>query len=197
MSHKNLLHNLDDRTWDKLLVCEKPIKNEKIVSKIIFFQKKYFSDFFLWFLTDLLLKHYPKFKKSICFKNLKVLSIWNRYHVLNQTIFGDFVAIFEKNHGQKKNFFSKIFFFQILGNAFFEHNSSRFDEKKIRKFWKKIFENLISWKKCNFRYFFWILIGFTHTNNLSQVLSSWLCNKFLCDMHTLCTPTHTKSPVCS
>ena len=42
----------------------------------------------------------PKFKKSGCFENLKVLAelmaICNGQLYLNRTIFGDFIAIFEK-----------------------------------------------------------------------------------------------------
>ena len=52
---------------------------------------------------------------------------------------------------------------------------------------KKIFfENFTSWKKCNLGHYFWFLIDFTHTNNLSQVLLSWFSKKFLCHMYTLC-----------
>ena len=56
-------------------------------------------------------------KKSICSKNLKVLPIWNHYHCFDRTIFGDFIAIFEKNTTEKKNF-SKIFF-RIFINPLF------------------------------------------------------------------------------
>ena len=48
--------------------------------------------------------------------------------------FWRFCGDFRKKNDFKKKFFFQNFFFQIFGNAFFEHNSSRFDEKKIRKF---------------------------------------------------------------
>ena len=138
-----------------------------------------------------------KCKKSMCFENLKVLPIWNRQQSFHFIIFGNFEAIFGKKKTSKKNFFFKIFFFKFLKMAFFEHNLARFEEKIFWKFQKKIFENFSFWKKCYFGQYFWFLIGFTHTNNLSQVLLSWLFKKFLCDMYTHCVPTHLYLPVCT
>ena len=37
-----------------------------------------------------------KFKKSGCFENCKVLSIWNRLFYWNRAILGDFISIFAK-----------------------------------------------------------------------------------------------------
>ena len=124
-----------------------------------------------------------KRKKSIYSGQLKVLSIWNRFYITNQAIFGDLVAIFAKNMTSKKNFFSK-FFLEFLQIAFFEPNLARFEEKFL-KISKKIFENFSFWKKYYFGQYFWFLIGFTHTNNLSQVLLSWLFKKFLCTMYNV------------
>ena len=132
-----------------------------------------------------------KHKKSMFSGNFKVLPIWNSFYFINLAIFGDFVAIFEKKWLQKKIFFQKnIFkFFEI---AYFEHNSARFEEKFFLKIWKKFFENFTSWKKCNLGHYFWFLIDFRHTNNLSQALLSWYLKKFLCHMYTLCIPRQTK-----
>ena len=58
-------------------------------------------------------------------------------------------------------------------------------------------QNIHFFKKCYFYGYFLFLIGFTHTNNLSQVLLSWLFTKFLCDVYTHCIPTHLYLPVCS
>ena len=104
-------------------------------------------------------------------------------------------------------------FFQLFGqfrvyksNLIFQispflKNLTHLTVLKIRKKQKILFSKII--KKKIFLYF---LIFFfsdriytpkTMTNNLSHVLSSWLCAKKVCDMHTLCIPRHTKDTLCS
>ena len=69
------------------------------------------------FCANLLKQHLLKFKKSMCFENLKVLPIWNCQQSSDLIVFDNFVAIFGKKMTSKKIFFSK-FFFQIFENGF-------------------------------------------------------------------------------
>ena len=62
---------------------------------------------------------------------------------------------------------------------------------------QNIFQNIHFLKNCYFHLYFWFLIGFTHSNNLSQVLLWSLVKKFLCGMYTHCIPKHLYLPVCS
>ena len=50
--------------------------------------------------------------------------------------------------------------------------------EQIGKISQNLFQNFFFSKKCYFGHYFWFLIGFTHTNNLSQVLLSWVYKKF-------------------
>ena len=90
-------------------------------------KKKIFLKIFLVFFVNFLCCTSPNSKKSICSENLKVLPIWNHWHLFDWSIFLDFVAIFEKKHDQKK------FFFRLLKITFSEHNSARFDKKIFKK----------------------------------------------------------------
>ena len=137
-----------------------------------------------------------KCKKSMCFENLKVLPIWNRRQSFYLIVFDDFVAIFGKKMTSKKFFSFKIFFSNFWKWLSLSIIWRDLKKKKFWKFQKKFFENFSFWKKCNFGHYFWFLTGFIHTNNLSQVLLSCLFKKFVCGMHTLCAPTHTKNTVC-
>ena len=118
----------------------------------------------------------------------------------------------EKFLKNTKKFFFSIFlknfllpFFQLFGQIFqispFLKNLTHLTVLKIRKKLKVFFS-----KKYEKNFFFVFFIFFfsdriytpkTMTNNLSHVLSSWLCAKKVCDMHTLCIPRHTKDTLCS
>ena len=76
-----------------------------------------------------------------------------------QTIFGDFVAIFEKKTCPQKKIFKKIFFY-FLEIAYFEDNSARFEEKIFFENLKKNFLKISHLEKSgNFE----ILMGFLHS----------------------------------
>ena len=111
--------------------------------------------------------------------------------------FWRFRGDFRKKYDFKKKFFFKIFFWNFCKSLFLSLIWRDLKKKIFLKISKKIFENLSFWKKYYFGQYFWFLIGFTHTNNLSQVLLSWLFKKFLCDMYSHWLPMHLYLPVCS
>ena len=88
------------------------------VDQFDIWKKKKKLKIFLGFLSIYDSKTCSNSKKSICSKNLKVLPIWNRYHCFDRTIFGDFIAIFEKNTTEKKIFFDKFFFSNFCKSPF-------------------------------------------------------------------------------
>ena len=93
-------------------------------------KKKILLKIFLVFFVNFLCCTSPNSKKSICSENLKVLPIWNRWHLFDLSIFLDFVVILKKKSWPQK-FFLKI--------TFSEHNSARFDKKMFLKISKKNF----------------------------------------------------------
>ena len=99
-------------------------------------KKKIFLKFFLGFFVNFLCCTSPNSKKSICSENLKVLPIWNRWHLFDLSIFLDFVAIL------KKKSWPQNFFFRFLKITFSEHNSARFDKKIFLKISKKNFQKI-------------------------------------------------------
>ena len=111
----------------------------KKLTNLTFERRKKKLKFFLGFLSIYDSKTCSNSKKSICSKNLKVLPIWNHYHCFDRTIFGDFIAIFEKNTTEKKNFFSNfckspfliIIRRDLMKKIFFEISKKNFEKKIV------------------------------------------------------------------
>ena len=119
----------------EVLICVKPHKLTNYT-----FEKK---NFFLVFFVNFLCCTSPNSKKSICSENLKVLPIWNRWHLFDLSIFLDFVAIFEKKTWPKKNFFFDFWkspFLSIIRRDLTKKNFWKFQKKNFQK--KFFFSNV-------------------------------------------------------
>ena len=122
----------------KVLICVKPHK----LTNYTFEKKNFFWKFFWCFLSIFYVvlaqiqknQYVLKTSKSCLFETVDIYLICLFFLILLQ---------FWKKIMTTKNFFQKIFFFRFLKITFSEHNSARFDEKKIFwKFQKKIFKRI-------------------------------------------------------
>ena len=134
------MYSSDVAIWFHIvLICVKLHK----LTNYSFEKKNFFWKFFWVFLSIYNSKTCSNAKKSICSKNLKVLPIWNHYHCFDRTIFGDFIAIFEKNTTEKKKFFFKIFFSNFCKSPFLIIIRRDLMKKNFLEISKKNFEKKI------------------------------------------------------
>ena len=171
-------------------------QKSKIVSKITLFSRcEIFKKFFFKFSKKIFLQISPNYAQNKRFQKFWKY-FFEKKNFLKSCFFSENRNKITKNRRIKKMLtVPNRQDFEVFKTYWFFEFGPMLPEQ-IKKYLKTFSKKIFFSKKCYFGHYFWFLIGFTHTNNLSQVLLSCLLKKFLCDMHTLWVPAHRKSAVC-